>query len=237
LGCGKNSSNSQEQVDSESSEEPPDQPVLPPIDIYYSSHPHIRLRPCENKAKGLGLFAIAKIYKGEVIWKHQPDPYGRMTAKIYTKAEVEKLWENDLDWFWHWAYRCGEDKFLGPLTKECPLREATYYQNHSCDPSTWWEDEITLTASRDIEAGEEITFDYATSESDEEELGLSKCLCGSSNCRGQLRGDDYLRPELIEKYGYHFQPYLRERIRKMKAMKERGEHQMPDGNGLPQRDI
>jgi len=163
------------------------------------------------------LFVIEKIFKGEVIWKHQPDPYGRMTGKIYTKAEVEKVWKDDLDWFWHWAYRCGEDQFLGPVTKECPVREATYYQNHSCDPSTWWEDEITLTAIRDIDPGEEITFDYATSESNSDELGITKCLCGSSKCRGELRGDDYLRPELIERYGDHFQPYLRERIRKLQS--------------------
>jgi len=187
--------------------------------------------PCENKDKGLGLFAIQKIHKGEVIWKHQDDPYGRQTGRIYTKAQVEHIWKDHLDWFWHWAYRCGEDRFLGPITLDCPNREATYFQNHSCDPSTWWEDELTLTALRDIEPGEEITFDYATSESDEEELGLLKCLCGSSLCRGQLKGDDYLRPELIARYGYHFQPYLRERIRKLETA---GSSEVVS---LPQRDI
>lgn len=233
MGCGKFSFSSNEHVDSEG-DEPPDEPQLPPIDIYYSSHPNIRLRACENKDKGLGLFAIDKIKKGEVVWKHQPDPYGRMTGKIYSKAEVEELWKDDLDWFWHWAYRCGEDKFLGPLTKECPNREATYYQNHSCEPTTWWEDEITLTALRDIEAGEEITFDYATSESNEDELGLCKCLCGSASCRGQLKGDDYLRPEIIERYGDHFQPYLRERIRKIKATENPNPN---DTVAFPERDI
>jgi len=213
LGCGY-SSGSNEAVDSESGDEPPD---LPPIDIYYSSHPHIRLRQCENIEKGQGLFAINKINKGEVIWKHQKDPYGRKTGRVYTSDQVKEIWKNDLDWFWHWAYRCGEDTFLGPITKDCPQKEATYFQNHSCDPSTWWEDELTLAALRDIEPGEEITFDYATSESNEVELGLMKCLCGSSNCRGELRWDDYLRPELIERYGEHFQPYLRERIRKLQS--------------------
>jgi len=187
---------------------------LPKIDIYYSSHSLIRLRPCENKEKGLGLFATGKISKGEVVWKHMPDKYGRVTGKIYTKAEINEQWGNDLDWFWHWAYRCGEDAFLGPLTKEDPDHEATYFQNHSCDPSTWWVDEITLIARRDILAGDEITYDYGTSESDETELGLDGCLCGSSICRGSIRGDDHLRPDLIEKYGKYMQPYLRERVRK-----------------------
>jgi len=192
-------------------DEPPD---LPSIDIFYSSHPNVCLQPCENRAKGLGLFAKAPIKKGEVVWKHMSDPYGRMTGRIYTKEEVDKIWANDLDWFWHWAYRCGENAFLGPATKECPTLEATYYQNHSCDPSTWWEDETTLTARRDLEPGDEITYDYGTSESNEEELGLVGCLCGTPLCREEIRADDYLRPELIQRYGKHFQPYLRERVRK-----------------------
>jgi len=204
LGCS-----TEQKVESE--DEPPD---LPAIDKYYSSHPSVRLYPCENEAKGLGLFAIEKIKKGEIIWRHCTDPYGRITGKLYTKQEVERVWKDDLDWFWHWAYRCGEDLFLGPASKESPSQEATYYQNHSCDPSTWWDDEITLVARRDIEKGEEITYDYGTSESDEVELGLTDCFCGSPLCRGTVRGDDHLRDELIQRYGRHFQPYLRERVRK-----------------------
>jgi len=200
-------------------DEPPD---LPAIDVYYSSHPSVRLRPCDPKEKGLGLFAMEKIKKGEVVWKHCPEPHGRLTARIYSKKEIEQVWTEDLDWFWHWAYRCGEDLFLGPATKESPMQEATYYQNHSCDPSTWWEDETTLVARRDIEVGEEITYDYGTSEADEEELGLVGCLCGSPLCRGEIRGDDHLRPELIQRYGSHFQPYLRERIRKHMEQKTGG---------------
>jgi len=152
---------------------------------------------------------------------------------------VDDFWKDDLEWFWHWAYRCGEDSFLGPATKESPMLEATYYQNHSCDPSTWWIDEITLTARRDIEAGEEITYDYGTSEADEEELGLCECLCGSKNCRGEIRGDDHLRPDLIERYGDHFQPYLRERLRKVKESKKSlvEESDIPVQQTFPLRDI
>jgi len=209
MGCNHARCTIEQKVDGE--DEPPD---LPSIDIYYSSHRNIRLKPCENKAKGLGLFAIDRIVKGEVVWKHCVDPHGRQTARIYTKDEVEEIWKDDLDWFWHWAYRCGENSYLGPASKESPMQEATYYQNHSCDPSTWWENETTLVARRDLEPGDEITYDYGTSESNEEELGLVGCLCGSGNCRGEIRGNDHLRPELIERYGRHFQPYLRERVRK-----------------------
>ena len=36
------------------------------------------------------------------------------------------------------------------------------YLNHSCDANTWLTDEVTLTARRDIEPGEEITLDQGT---------------------------------------------------------------------------
>ena len=40
-------------------------------------------------------------------------------------------------------------------------QDADDFMNHSCDPNTWMEDEVTISARRDIQAGEEITADYA----------------------------------------------------------------------------
>jgi hypothetical protein len=57
-------------------------------------------------------------------------------------------------------------------------------------------------------------YDYATSECDDLELGMETCECGSACCRKVLKGADYLLPDLIEKYGSHFQPYL---IRRQQA--------------------
>lgn len=56
-----------------------------------------------------------------------------------------------------------------------------------------------------------IRYDYATSECDDYELGLEKCECESPLCRKILKGDDYLNPQLIERYGSHFMPYLIQR--------------------------
>jgi len=221
---GSLGSDSQQRIEPE--DEPPEDlpPIdisedLPPIYIYYSSHPYVHLKPCDDADKGLGLFAVAPIKEGEVVWKYSSDPYGRVTAKIYTKLEAEEVWKDDLDWFWHWAYRCGENLYLGPASKDSPSLEATYYQNHGCDPSTWWQDDFTLIARRDILPGEEITFDYGTSESDDEELSLGKCLCGSPICRGEIGAADFLKPELIKRYRTHFQSYQVERQKQYWGMK------------------
>ena len=56
----------------------------------------------------------------------------------------------------------GDDLWLGPRSEAVIARKPTFFQNHSCDPTTWWVDDITLVARRDILPGEEITYDYGT---------------------------------------------------------------------------
>ena len=60
------------------------------------------------------------------------------------------------------------------------------YGNHGCDPNLWHEDAVTITARRDIPAGEELTIDYATHTGVE---GWSMaCHCGRPDCRGRVTG-------------------------------------------------
>lgn len=82
--------------------------------------------------------------------------------------------------------------------------------NHSCDPTCRLMGEITLVAARRIEAGEELSYDYATTDStpyDEFE-----CCCGSERCRSKVTGEDWMDPVLRERYRGWFSPYLQRRI-------------------------
>ena len=67
-----------------------------------------------------------------------------------------------------------------------------------------------LIAMRDIEPGEELTFDYAMCDaSDYDEFS---CLCAMPGCRGIVTGADWRDPVLQAKYmGFH-SPYLLKRI-------------------------
>ena len=58
-------------------------------------------------------------------------------------------------------------------------------QNHSCDPNTGYEG-LNLKALRDIQAGEELTLDYACLL--DEVMGSFECHCGSPNCRKVVSG-------------------------------------------------
>jgi SET domain-containing protein len=64
--------------------------------------------------------------------------------------------------------------------------------NHSCDPNCEAieeDDRIFIYAMRDIQAGEELFYDYALELDEpitEESKKEHECLCGSANCRGTM---------------------------------------------------
>ena len=88
--------------------------------------------------------------------------------------------------------------------------ETADFINHSCDPNLGLRGQITLVALRDIDVGEEVCFDYATT--DCTPYDEFECRCGSPHCRGTVRGDDWKLPELWAKYAGYFSPYLQRRI-------------------------
>jgi uncharacterized protein len=58
-----------------------------------------------------------------------------------------------------------DDLFIGPMTEE----ERTgnmIWSNHSCDPNIGVRGQIVFVAVRDIEAGEELTHDWAMTDDD-----------------------------------------------------------------------
>lgn len=63
--------------------------------------------------------------------------------------------------------------------------------NHSCDPNCVIQANphgaFDFIAQRPIEAGEEITFDYLSNET--EIMGFQSCECGAHNCRQNLAGN------------------------------------------------
>lgn len=67
------------------------------------------------------------------------------------------------------------------------------YLNHSCEPNGYMNTaELTFRALRDIEPGEEITFNYLTTESD---MAVPfNCCCGSAICFGLIQGRNFLSP-------------------------------------------
>jgi len=150
---------------------------------------------------GKGMFACSPIEKGEtlVVWG---DGYTDRAGALKTKRQGKGIMQWDDDIF---SIENNEN------------REA-YSINHSCDPNCWMMDSYTIGARRDIQAGEEITADYALWEANEELRSPWECNCGSPLCRGKVTGGDWKSGELQKRYHGHFSPLINKRILKLKRI-------------------
>lgn len=152
----------------------------------------------DHPGGGCGVFALEKIIKNELVsmWG------GKIVQKEKLDAAMPRFTQRVL--------QVDEDLFL--VTAE--EKEPNDCFNHSCEPNLGFFGQIGLAAMRDVEAGEELTFDYAMS--DGEPYDEFECACGSRNCRGKVTGRDWQLPELWKKYERYFSPYLARRIKALR---------------------
>lgn len=91
-----------------------------------------------------------------------------------------------------------------------PTREPGDSINHSCEPNLGLVSATRLVARRDIAPGEELTYDYSTSDSSP--YDEFDCACGTPRCRGRLGGRDWMRHDIQRAHAGWFSPYLARRI-------------------------
>jgi SET domain-containing protein len=158
------------------------------------SHLNSKCEAREHPEGGCGVFALKKIFKDELV--------SLWGGKIIRKDELDPAMPR----FTQRILQVDEDLFI--LTAETPEPNDCF--NHSCDPNLGFFGQIGLVAMRDIEAGEELMFDYAMS--DGGPYDEFECYCGSSTCRKKITGNDWKLPVLWKKYQRYFSPYLARRI-------------------------
>jgi uncharacterized protein len=82
--------------------------------------------------------------------------------------------------------------------------------NHSCEPNLGMGGNVLLVSIRDIAAGEELTIDYALFLGDP---GFAmECRCGAAACRTVVKGTDWMRADLQERYRGWFSWWLQQKI-------------------------
>lgn len=165
---------------------------------------HINTEIREDNWGGQGIFATDFIQKGEVVWRLDA------TEKLIAKADALKLSLEQK------VYICKyRNKYL-------LVTDNSQYMNHSCDPSLWWLDDDTLIARRNIEKGDEITYDYSSTEIDADPVYKDTwhCKCGAINCRGKLNARDCLKESFQELHMRHLPSFTLEYIEKDGACNE-----------------
>ncbi|MCR9255278.1 MAG: SET domain-containing protein [Alphaproteobacteria bacterium] len=79
------------------------------------------------------------------------------------------------------------------------------YLNHSCDPNVVFDAEFTFRTLRNVRRGEELTFDYTTTD---EEIIAFDCVCGADQCLGIVRGARHLSPDALDRRRPLLSPYI-----------------------------
>jgi len=161
-----------------------------------SISPKIKLTT--SRKHGKGLFAKEEMRKGEKIIDLL-----KSIGRFLTNEEADKIYDK----FGDYMLQIDDDLFYA-ATNESEL-ENCYFINHSCNPNCGIDGELRLVAIRDIKVGEEITFDYAMSESSDYSF---KCNCGNANCRKIITGNDWKIEKLQKQYKGYFSNYLHKKI-------------------------
>ncbi|HEX8844620.1 MAG TPA: SET domain-containing protein-lysine N-methyltransferase [Pyrinomonadaceae bacterium] len=100
-----------------------------------------------------------------------------------------------------YSIQLGENRHLNTPAEETTGTYSDFpwkYLNHSCEPNGYVNcADLTFRALREIGRGEELTFNYLTTEY--EMASPFECHCGSVQCFGLIRGQKYLTAEQRER--------------------------------------
>ncbi len=126
---------------------------------------------------GKGLFAAVPIRQGEVI--------GEFTGPLLSWDEMR-------------AYPKPFNLLQVGSRTYMEVAPPTLYINHSCEPNSGVRDNTLIITLRDIQAGEQLYFDYSTTMS--EDLDTMPCRCGAPVCRRLVQDFRHLPEELKQHY-------------------------------------
>lgn len=129
----------------------------------------------ESPIHGLGGFAKSDIPKGARFLEY-------LGERIDKQESARRCEQNNV-----YIFALNEHQDIDGNVAWNPAR----LLNHSCGPNCeaeFEDDRIWLAASRDIRAGEEITFNYGF---DLENYHEYPCCCGSPNCVGYIVAEEF----------------------------------------------
>jgi SET domain-containing protein len=135
----------------------------------------IRLRVAPSQIAGKGLFAAQPIKKGTYIVRY-------IGEKIPKAESQQRLAQGNV-----YIFSLNEQYDIdGKL-----MKNIARYINHSCDPNCVVKNSgraIWIVAARDIQDGEELSYNYGYTL---EDYGEQACHCGAKQCCGYILDRQY----------------------------------------------
>jgi D-alanine-D-alanine ligase-like ATP-grasp enzyme len=150
-----------------------------------------------GEQRGYGMYAAVPIAPGERISRGEEQPH----TLVSRRHAVANWPPRELGWLEQYGYPLNDEVLVtwsADPEQWSPI-------NHSCDPNAWLEG-LDLVARKPIEAGQEITVDYATFIAG---TGASfDCDCGADGCRRTVTPQDWQLPEIRRRYREHCSAYI-----------------------------
>jgi hypothetical protein len=143
--------------------------------------PGRRIQTRRSGVHGKGVFAVQDIAEGEVLVEYTGQVIGWQEAQ--DRHPHDPLQPNHTFYFHVDEDRVIDAKFGGNSSR---------WINHSCNPNCYADERdgrIFITALRNIQAGEELNYDYGLIIEERYTPKLKAeypCWCGAANCRGTL---------------------------------------------------
>lgn len=132
----------------------------------------------QTKKFGKAVYTNRKIKKGELVAKFD--------GNIYDNDFED--WTRDLQ---NHTIQCGKNRWRDS-------KGLARYMNHSCEPNCGVRGLYRIVAMRDIQKGEQITWDYEMTE--KSDWWKLKCKCGSKECRKVIGNYKNMPKRIREKY-------------------------------------
>jgi len=175
-----------------------------------------------------GVFATEPIKRGEPLWRCDLSVCDYLKIEENqsgkTRDETERLFAEHPEWkdFVHkFIYMVDDDMFDWPRTYNTTqeIAEPCMYFNHSCDPNCGFDspDSALVVAIRDIEVGEELTYDYQCMDTEATFYDGLDCCCGSKKCRGKLSFDQYRNVDWQTQFYKYSGAYVQRKIDELKT--------------------
>ena len=122
-----------------------------------------------------GCYTLQKIRKGTPVVEYD--------GPRFSKEEADERYQ---DRFITYLFSTGNGEVIDGFG-------TAMFINHSCDPNCETENidgRIWVVATRDIAAGEELTYEYNLHDSDDDD---ADCHCGTQKCRGTMFSEDEIK--------------------------------------------
>jgi len=132
-------------------------------------HPDICVK--KSSIEGKGLFSKKRIPKGTILWRFKDD-------RVYTKNQRKKFSKKYKALLKKYGYEDEKNNLIY-------CTDNAKYWNHSCEPNVAGFNEEMDIAIKNINPGEEITYDAGFGRWTC--LPIKRCNCGSINCRRTIK--------------------------------------------------